>query len=350
MLKQRDYSVDMLKFLLSIGVVYSHVFGGITNPDHDFMFCGFGFYGGVKFFIINGLLKFRVPLFAIISGYFFFSSGLDFPKYKQRLSKRVPTLLVPYLIWCTIALIVYSLGSYLKEGLSPLECYNKYGGFYGIYVNLHSTPMDAPLWYIRDLLLTAVISPLIYIVLKYFKIYALIGVGILYILGVSIPLISIGILFYFMLGAQLNMSHRTLHVQIKGKAFLYIGSVLLLIASIWMYKVNEDYYNYALRLYLIVGCYAVLSLLDYLKTNRFFIIPAEDKGPFSFFIYAIHYFTIVPILTLISYHVQYWNSLGYSIFFIILPLVAILLLYPIYLFMKKYTPRIFSLLLGQRKN
>lgn len=57
-----------------------------------------------EYWLANGILRFRIPMLFIISGYLF-AMG-DFKPYKQRAGKRINTLLYPYLIWSAFGLLL----------------------------------------------------------------------------------------------------------------------------------------------------------------------------------------------------------------------------------------------------
>ena len=61
----------------------------------------------VEYLFANGLLRFRIPMLFAISGYLY--ALHDATPNRDRVRKRVRTLLVPYLLWSAIALLMYYL-------------------------------------------------------------------------------------------------------------------------------------------------------------------------------------------------------------------------------------------------
>lgn len=136
--------------------------------------------------ISDGLVSFcsyyitagAVPSFFFISGYLFCKNGLSFGIFVQKLKNRVKTLLIPYILWTLIAFVVLSV-KYLPCFESYFENLNK------VPYNLHlfimsfidrpvpegfvSThdPLLFPLWYVRDLMLLVLITPVIYFFRRY---------------------------------------------------------------------------------------------------------------------------------------------------------------------------------------
>jgi fucose 4-O-acetylase-like acetyltransferase len=70
-----------------------------TTVDEPLTFTTF-----FEYFVANGILRFRIPLLFIISGYIYATQ--DRVPYKQQIKKRAITLLIPYLIWSAIGLLI----------------------------------------------------------------------------------------------------------------------------------------------------------------------------------------------------------------------------------------------------
>jgi fucose 4-O-acetylase-like acetyltransferase len=68
-----------------------------TIPGEPLSFTGF-----TEYFFANGILRFRIPMLFIISG-FLFAMRDDVP-YRQRIRKRFRTLFLPYIIWSAAGL------------------------------------------------------------------------------------------------------------------------------------------------------------------------------------------------------------------------------------------------------
>src|SRR3954469_18966584 len=56
----------------------------------------------LEYFIANGILRFRIPMLFMISGYLF--ALQDDQSYGKRIAKRFRTLMVPYFIWSVLSL------------------------------------------------------------------------------------------------------------------------------------------------------------------------------------------------------------------------------------------------------
>lgn len=126
----------------------------------------------------HSIVVVAVPVFFIISGYFFFYNVKEFNSdvYVTKLKKRGRTLLIPYLLWNLLPVFMIiggNLFSIIFRGKSfDALCSFFYGlwddGLWHIWWDKTSgtMPFDSPLWYVRDLMIVVCLSPIIYWLIK----------------------------------------------------------------------------------------------------------------------------------------------------------------------------------------
>lgn len=148
---QRDYSLDTMKALATICVVFVHASNlyGYSNSESLLIKQIYGFFGK--------LAAFGVPLFFVISGYLAsmqYQPG--FVWYKENLKKKSKTLAVPYLIWILIYFV-------LQRIVFGVDDWNDKGSIlYDLFgIPFVRSPIYAPLWFVRDLYLLAILLPFI---------------------------------------------------------------------------------------------------------------------------------------------------------------------------------------------
>ena len=110
-----------------------------------------------EYFIANGILRFRIPMLFLISGYIF--SIQDKRPYGQRMKKRFVTLMIPYLIWSALGLAMTYLWQQFditaeavqKASIDQLGDNRPYEeiGWWGILKRWLFAPIAFPLWFIR---------------------------------------------------------------------------------------------------------------------------------------------------------------------------------------------------------
>ena len=182
-------TITLLRLPLTVFVVFIHYNMGVRGfPLHGETY---GLDAPVWFRLVTALFsdvlpRTAVPLFYIISGYLFFRGGsFDTDAYRRKLRTRASTLLVPYLLWNSIAVLVQLShrlpllssvfpGAHLTEvRLTPLRLLRTFADHYwnrGILVTPEVDgmvselpyPADVPLWYVRDLMLMVLLSPVVW--------------------------------------------------------------------------------------------------------------------------------------------------------------------------------------------
>jgi succinoglycan biosynthesis protein ExoH len=109
-----------------------------------------------------------VPALSVISGYLFFL-GADRrtpPRFLAKWRKRVRSLLVPFLIWggvfAVLGLVTARLGiGFFGNRFEPGPDF--WRNFLNAWIGYSTYPAAAQLWFVRDLIVTVAVSPLIWI-------------------------------------------------------------------------------------------------------------------------------------------------------------------------------------------
>lgn len=122
-----------------------------------------------EYFMANGLLRFRIPLLFIISGYIY--ALQDKIPYRDQIKKRAASLLIPYLIWSAVGLAITYLWqqfpvtakAVLDAHIDQLGDNRPYAeiGWGRVVLRWLIAPISFQLWFILALFLTNVIYPFI---------------------------------------------------------------------------------------------------------------------------------------------------------------------------------------------
>ena len=116
-----------------------------------------------------------VPGFFCISGFLLFLSKKS---YTEKIRTRIHTLLIPYLIWNSIILLLYLLAYYIglpqdinNRSLADYTVFDYLRLYWdrGEFDNGNFVPLLCPLWYIRNLMIMSILSPLLYYIIKYIR-------------------------------------------------------------------------------------------------------------------------------------------------------------------------------------
>lgn len=327
--------IAMLRPMLIIGVVFVHL-PGMADKSSELQFTMFNLFAG---WLKNGLFRGSVPTMSLIAGYLLFSAGLDLAPLKL-FRKKFTTLAVPFVLFNVLCLLfmagVNDVMGMVYAGLqtlpgSTLGAAKMVFGFYGY-------PIDFPLHFVRDMMVTVLMVPLLSIAIRNFPWFGLAALALFFGTnqdGIVIMRASSLLLFY-----------------IGGAAAVYKWDVLAL----------DRYAKPCLAAFLLIcACMVVLRIDDntgLVMVAPFLIWPAVSllKGSnfeastlrlskYSFFIFVAH----APLLLLtwwyVSHHARW---IPYPVYWLTAPLLVIAALTRAYDFAARVAPRALSVALGSR--
>lgn len=239
--KMNEYLSDKLKvlsFVSIILVVYIHMYytEGATMPVLNFIE---GFWG-------KGICVLAVPLFYIISGYLFFlkcENGLSsiWPKIR----KRVRTLLVPYLLMNLFAVLFYVMANLLANSVPSIggvlnfriiEIIREMNIWQMLATFFWTDPTAFQLWFVRDLMVVVLFSPLIFLLLRQMT---RMKFGILLFIILEGILVALdyyseyfGAAFWFIAGGYLAMALKIDMTSTRGRSGLTLIAAFLCIVLV----------------------------------------------------------------------------------------------------------------------
>ena len=108
--KELSSKIKIISFISIVAVVFLHAY----NWSDNFLLPTTVIYEGLylstftEFFISNGLTRFAVPVFFMISGYLFYLT-FEFSKkgYWYKLKSRFKSLVIPYIAWVITGVAVF---------------------------------------------------------------------------------------------------------------------------------------------------------------------------------------------------------------------------------------------------
>lgn len=158
-------------FVCALLVVYIHVEG---HPEN---------IGSIPwmiwYFMRYVFASIAVPFFFVVSGYFIGKKSQDEDWWRGAMLKRLKTLFIPFVIWCSIMLAIQRVLlptvarlAHVSLHVDPLTLDVLLARF---GLDLFDTPAIQPYWYVRALLIFVAVSPiLVFAVRKFgFRIIAL---------------------------------------------------------------------------------------------------------------------------------------------------------------------------------
>ena len=294
-----------------------------------------------------------VPIFFVISGLLFFKeNNISFNDIKNKIQKRIFSLGIPflcatvfYILFCLLLYIVPYARNYINGDIF----YELRGTFFAVinrcFINYPNIPIAGQLWYLRDLLIIVICSPLLLFFFKSkFRCYFLLFLFLFASFNCSLSLYSS--FFWFSLGGIIHfidvdwVLNRNKSNYIIITLFIYWAIFIVF----HIYNITIPYYCelfiLCIRVVLLWYTYDILEL-DYVKK----IIPRIS--PYVFFIFLFHQPDIniirkIPMICLGK------SDFSYSLSFLMTPFICGFILLVIARFLKFKFCSMYSFIVGGR--
>lgn len=283
----------IISCLLSFLIVCHHAFTKDINYIGSFDPTMYGTSTSIQRLLYN-ISECAVPVFYFLSAYLFFRSyDGSWQNYKKKIYRRFFSLLIPYVIFCTLGYIKHELVSGERNGVL------------GWLTELYLCE-TMPLWFIRELLALSLLAPCFYWIKKHWYTSALTILAI-------IILISIGYVKYrsfvywipvYLLGVNLNKNNLdNIAGIVKKYRYVCILLILLYIVSCWFLPNGSrtNFVNLVYILFRIVTPLIFIPILIYITESN---IKTREWMNFAFFVYCMHF----PVITVLSLLYDKWIS------------------------------------------
>lgn len=311
----------------------------------------------IQNFFSQGITKIAVPVFFFISGYLFFlgfrgTTNEIVLKYK----KRAKSLLLPYLFWSIWGLFLYFVLQLFPQSKNFFtnELIVNFS-FAKILNTIFLNPIPYQLWFLRDLIVLVILSPLIYWIIKHFQLIPIVLLFVIWLgfFNFSFVIFLNDSIFFFCLGAYFAINkNEYLIKKLNQKSYLAFFLLWLIIVSIKTILIsqNSDLTILLLilhKLSIITGLLAIWSIYDII------MLKAEPNKAilrlsyFSFFIYTFH----EPLLTIIRkgfFHIVGANEVMSITIYFLNPIATIIISVLVGSFIKNHFPKFYGVITGGR--
>lgn len=342
--KEDCLRIDILKFIGIVFVVYIHIYSTEANFSE----------GSTSLMLPHWLLLFEnlvsqtiarcgVPMFFLISSVLLFRKPRD---YKKTIFNKARTLLLPYLIWNSLWILVFillqsfpSTASYFSGNKTPIMqgSVTDWLKLYGIGAG---SPMDYPLWFMRDLMLVTILFPIIDKLTSRFPKQLLFVAAALLVIPIGFPLKQA--LLWVCAGAcivkaQIHLSILDNIAMWKILVFYVAGTLLALFAN------NS----------VIDALYIYLGLLFWIRVSKLIISHSRIKdillklSDWTFIIYVAHEMTLSSIKK-VCLRLLPTEPLWLLAEYIFLPVIVICGCCLVGAILKKRIPKVYHVLTGSR--
>lgn len=330
------------KFPLTLAVIYIHSFSVVSSVDDN------GLFNVVREIFSFCVPRIAVPAFFCFSGYFFYRKWESVSvTYFRNIKKRIKSLLMPYVLWNVLSLIfLIATKDFTQTAFGEIFCSLFWSDvseiekwkWIGYEIPFH-TPVNTAMWYIRDLFVICLISPLLLPLFnKRWSSVSMIILFLPYILldTSKFPLLGYDNILFFTYGVYLTRNSIPVGLS---KVIAYSCLCFLILFCLFR---NESISVYLHHLY-------VTSFLLWIPNMRL-SIQSKHLSDSSMFLYCSH----IILIRLIAkpYHLIYsqfdLTDFGLSIFYLMFPIVITIAGWGWYYILKKNAPYILSSLTGNR--
>lgn len=291
-------SIENLRFPLILLIIMLHCYTSTV-----FQIPGHIYYFRVVYPFALWLGETGVPAYFFISGLLLFYSKKT---YEQKIRDRIHTLLGPYLFFNAVILMGYIVltllgkpAMILGKNLSDYSFVDYIRAFWdrGDWAGGNGAPLLCPFWYIRNLMILVILSPIICHIIRYTKLLLPIITGFLWInafdsayLLESITLFSIGA--YFPICGK-----NPIEIFERYKILSFFIFISLFITDIAHTIMHVPYALQIHRLSLVANVFFLLWIGERLSNHHLYSAYLSKS---AFFVFCIHYPLVLPLKTLFS--------------------------------------------------
>ncbi|RRJ94145.1 acyltransferase family protein [Flavobacterium macacae] len=308
----------------------------------------------VQTIISFGITRIAVPLFFIISGYLFFFTFNGNADFAIKIKKRFHTLVIPYLLWGFFGILFYYILQIIPQTEAfftkkLIKNYSLNEFFDAAFLNL----IPYQFWFIRDLIVLTLLSPLLYFITKKLNFWFLLIILPFWIVTLDNIIFTSESLLFFSFGIYLSIHNQeVVKKTISKKAVLSLLVCWILLLTVKTFFQVENFSPLWIQIghktAILSGIIAFWFLYDLLfKNNQGFITNCNSLFKFTFFIYAFH----EPILTIIKKGMFYFfgkQEEMHIVVYFLSPIVTIFICLITGIILKKLIPKGFKIITGNR--
>lgn len=347
----------VLRFPLIVGVVLMHSFSSVvsfSSKSTGVQEPGLISYA-IRQYISEVLACVSVPLFYTISGFLFFF-GYQFSKkvVLDKLSRRFKTLFIPFISWNLLVLSALALAQSIPS-LATFFSGNYYGFIRNFslfdYANalfgIDGAPIAFQFWFIRDLILLVLFSPLIFIAIRGLGVFLL---GLLFLLWVTniwpITIPSSEATFFFCFGCYLGTNESNL--SLADKYFKPVLLIYIIFSLVDLITYSYQYHYSIHRVGILFGVVAAFCATQYISEWERLKKMMVTLGSASFFVFAAHQPFLMVLKKIIYKLLSPNNDFLVLFLYFAIPIVVIIVCLYSHKYLTRFMPVISSILTGGR--
>ncbi|WP_240535502.1 acyltransferase family protein [Rhizobium freirei] len=339
--------INLMRIVLISGILFVHIpFDMQSSP-----FSGaYGLFDWLRVFLRDSLFRVGVPCLSAISGYLLFRNGSASIEYGKTIQRKTKTVMLPFLLWnCTFFLFVLILQYYgIGDGYMPDLSEASPHTLSTLLFAIDGTPINLPLYFLRDLFVCIIISPLLAFLILRAPLLTLAFLLLLAAWPISLGIVlRNSILFSFSFGIYLSLYRVDVTIMDRYAALIvptFIALAALLATAAYMNGPDLPLWLEVCRNLMVLvgipGFWALSAILIRSRVGQ----GLAATGSLSFWIFCAHYPLLFCLWVL-------WNRGGsevYPIFYLLAVALALLLLPLTNGMARNALPSFYNLLTGSR--
>lgn len=340
----RSRSLDFLRYPLAMAVLVVH----LCNEHSEAMQYAPLLRRATSSFIGGQ----SVPIYFFIAGYvFFLNTDLGKKEYRRKLRNRFHSLLVPYLSWNLLAYAVATLAC--GDGTAGAGSFfaglgKALAGSTGGEV---SYPADIPMWFVRALIVMAIISPLIKWLLSRAGVWWVVLAGIVWANPYTRYISSwqlASATFFFSWGAWMSLNRRDMMAEFRR---MRTPSLVLYLTAATTCYVCYDSYSLVFAACKIVAIVAGLPVAYNAAAGcvaKGLFAGLARLAPAAFFVYCSHMILLRPAADFMCRLLHPHDAATAVAFYALTGFATAALSTCAFFAMRRYTPRLLAPLTGGR--
>lgn len=327
--------ISQLRLPLIVLVTYAHSYGGVEE-GYGLLSSAWNTCEFLKLLVSQTLVKVAVPAFFIISGYLFFANVGEWSLavYRQKMQRRLKTLLLPYLLWNLLMAVKLHAFSW-----DMFWVFNPKAGMQIDWLggeNWMTAPANMPLWFLRDLMVVSLLTPIIYIIVRRFGGYVMALLTLIYLSGIgafAIPGLSMYAVYFFCLGAFFGIRKKGL-VEVMRHYEILAYAASLLLGCLMMVTYRTVAFSSLMLCFRIAGAVSVFCLMPRLLSCTSRRLP-KVVADSSYFIYLAHYVFFLSFVDKSFFLLFGESTASLSVHYLLCPLLKAAFLITVYVAIRR---------------
>jgi succinoglycan biosynthesis protein ExoH len=333
--KEVSNRIATLRPLLIVGVVFVHV-SGLADKPSEIDPTLFNLFAS---FFKNGIFRGTVPTMSLIAGFLLFNAGLD--QHPSKLfRKKFMTLVIPFVIFNLVCLAFMMAMNAVFGMVFPAlpDLRQPMHAVLSRIFGLHDYPINAPLHFVRDMIVTMMLVPVLGKMIRYAPMIGLVALAIIFGTNQDGDLIfrASSLLLFYIGGVAAVYKWNVLALD------RYAGVSLLLLLVICAATIGLRFDNNTVLV--MTAPFLIWSSVALLR-HSWIEVFALRVSKYSFFIFAAH----MPLLGLTWWAtVNYARWIPYPLYWMLTPILIVTFLKKTYDAAMYIVPTAFNFAIGAR--